>query len=102
MSVAATILWTYVAVLLLGGAMGYVKAGSKVSLITALVFGVLLALCCLGVFPMTVAWGLQGFLALFFLYRALKTKKFMPSGMMAIASGLALWAEVAFRHFTPR
>jgi uncharacterized membrane protein (UPF0136 family) len=88
LTAAIDVLWIYILLLLAGGLMGYLKAGSKISLITASLFGVLLALCALGIIrPFYIAYILIGVLLIVFGMRFLKGKKFMPSGLMA---GLSL------------
>jgi len=87
---SVTVLWVYVVLLLVGGIMGFVKAKSKVSLVTSAVSAVLLALCALGVFNMTVAEVLTALLAVVFVIRYAKTKKFMPAGLMIVLSAAAL------------
>ena len=89
-----TILWIYIAMLMLGGLVGFLKAKSKISLITSFVFSVVLALCALDKLPIQVAWGVLSFLALFFLIRFLKTRKFMPGGMMMMLSFATIIAVV--------
>jgi uncharacterized membrane protein (UPF0136 family) len=89
---ATYILAVYIVFLLLGGTMGYLKAGSKVSLITALVSAAALAVCGYGPVPrgaLLVAI-IQGVLAAVFVARFLKTRKFMPAGLMVIVTVLAL------------
>ena len=66
---ASTVLWIYIVLLLVGGLIGFFKAGSKVSLITSSVFAVRLA----------------------------KTKKFMPSGLMLVVTIAALALQNLFR-----
>jgi uncharacterized membrane protein (UPF0136 family) len=62
-------------------------------LITSAVFAVLLALCALRIIaPMPVAHGLVLLLLVVFVIRLVKTKKFMPSGLMTILSAAALLA----------
>ena len=46
---AITILWVYIVFLIVGGLMGFIKAGSKVSLITSVIFAIALALFAAGV-----------------------------------------------------
>jgi uncharacterized membrane protein (UPF0136 family) len=92
-----TILWIYIILLLAGGLIGFLKAKSKISLITSTVFAVLLAVCALKYLRIEVAWGVLSFLALFFLIRFLKTKKFMPGGMMAVLTLVTIVAVVWFR-----
>lgn len=90
------ILTTYIVLLLVGGVMGFLKAGSKVSLITASVFAVALAVCVYAPVPsgLRIAQGLQGLLIVVFLMRYLKTKKFMPSGLMLAVTVVALGLEL--------
>lgn len=92
-----TILWIYIVMLMLGGLVGFLKAKSKISLITSFVFSVILSLCALNKLPIQVAWGVLSFLALFFLIRFLKTRKFMPGGMMTLLSFATIIAVVWFK-----
>lgn len=76
-----------------GGIMGYRQVGSKVSLISGTISGVLLLLSAglmlqgnwLGI---RLAQVLVGILVVVFLSRLIKTRKFMPAGLM-IATGIA-------------
>ena len=82
-----TILWIYIALLVIGGLMGFLKAKSKVSLIMSSIFALLLALYNLGKinvehFPEI----LIGLLIIVFGIRLAKTKKFMPAGLMLTLS----------------
>ncbi|MGA2748521.1 MAG: TMEM14 family protein [Verrucomicrobiota bacterium] len=82
-NIAVGILWVYIVLLLAGGVMGFVKAGSRISLISSVVFGVLLALCVMGIVrPFYVADVLVGLLLIIFGVRFAKGRKFMPSGLM--------------------
>jgi uncharacterized membrane protein (UPF0136 family) len=87
------ILWIYIALLLGGGWVGYSVGKSKVSLIMATVFAILLALCAASVMPLAWPSWLLAMLALVFTMRLAKTKKFIPSGLMlALTLGaLGLW-----------
>ncbi len=86
----------YALLLGIGGLIGYLKAGSRPSLIA----GSISALAALGAvglwsanFRLGVALGLLLSITLFVLfgYRyAVKTRKFMPSGLLAIASLIVL------------
>ena len=78
------ILWIYIVLLVIGGLIGFLKAKSKISLITSVAFAVILGICAKDILPIEVSWGILSFLALFFLLRFLKNKKFMPSGMMTL------------------
>ena len=78
-----------------GGAMGYVKAGSTISLIAGLISGVLLLLAAF-LLPAQAMAGLAlgGLVSLlligYFLPAFLRTGKVMPAGMMAILSILGV------------
>lgn len=105
---ANLVLWIYVALLVLGGLIGYSKAGSKISLIMSLVFAAPIALVAAGV--LRVAYdrretvnGVTRFhlhvdladvlifvLLVFFGMKFIKKGKFMPAGLMSIASLAAL------------
>jgi len=84
-------LWLYVSLLLAGGIIGRIKAGSKISLVTSAIFALLLALCGLGIIhPFYIADILIGLLAVVFAVRYFKTGKFMPSGLMMAFSLVVL------------
>src|SRR5690349_6920871 len=94
-----TILWIYIILLLLGGLMGFLKAGSKVSLITSAISAALLVGTAInGLFEPAVRQGLadviMAALLVVFAIRLTKTKKFMPSGLMLVLTLAAL----ALRH----
>jgi len=94
-----TVLWIYIILLLAGGLFGFLKAGSKVSLITSAVSAALLILTAIpGLFGKAMASGLaDGIMAallVVFAIRLAKTRKFMPSGLMLAITGAAL----ALRH----
>ncbi len=94
------VLWIYIVLLVAGGLMGFLKAKSKMSLIMSLAFGIPLALCALDIISMkalsisSIHLGLADILILvlllFFGMRFVKGRKFMPAGLMSIASLLAL------------
>lgn len=84
---------------IVGGAIGYKQAGSQVSLISGIISGLLLLV---GAYLLSggVAAGpaLSGLVSLLlvvvFVVRLIKTKKFMPAGLMIIfgvANLLTLW-----------
>jgi len=88
---AIKVLWVYIVLLLAGGLVGFFKAKSKVSLIMSAGFAALLILTTLrGVFQPGFALGLANvilvLLLLVFTVRLGKTKKFMPSGLMLVAT----------------
>jgi uncharacterized membrane protein (UPF0136 family) len=96
---AAFILPVYLVLLLVGGLMGYLKAGSKVSLITSAAFAVALVVAGYA----GLAHGAQVVLALLlillvvFALRLVKTRKFMPAGLMVLLTAAALmlhWAAL--------
>jgi len=83
---------------MLGGIMGFVKVGSKASLISGVGMGLILLLCGYGVWggsqdSLLGAVVVAGLLVVLFAIRFAKTKRFMPAGMLAI---LSLVAVVAF------
>jgi uncharacterized membrane protein (UPF0136 family) len=83
------ILWIYIVLLFVGGLIGFLKAGSKVSLITSSCFAAVLILCNVDlIFKRDVADMLSTavlvFLMVFFALRLTKSKKFMPNGLMAV------------------
>ena len=89
------VLWVYIILLLVGGLIGFLKAGSKVSLISSVVFAGLLILTTLPkVFQPGFASGmvnvLMTALLIIFAIRLTKSKKFIPSGLMLIITIVAL------------
>ena len=93
-----TILWIYIVLLVIGGLIGFLKAKSKISLLTSVAFGAVLAVCALDYVRIEWAWGILSFLALFFLLRFLKSKKFMPSGMMTLLTFATIFVVVWVRE----
>ena len=92
---ANIILWIYIVLLVAGGLMGFLKAGSKMSLLMSAFFAVILILCNIWVITNPyVADAVLGFLFVFFTMRYLRSKKFMPNGFM---SALTL-ATLILRH----
>jgi uncharacterized membrane protein (UPF0136 family) len=91
---ADTVLWIYIVLLLVGGLIGFLKANSKVSLITSAVFAAVLVLTQTGIFDPRVARNLVNVLLavllVVFAIRLAKTKKFMPSGLMLVLTILVL------------
>jgi uncharacterized membrane protein (UPF0136 family) len=93
------ILWIYIVLLLVGGLIGFLKAGSKVSLITSAISAALLVTTAIpGLFQPQFRRGLadaiMAALLIVFAIRLTKTKKFMPSGLMLVLTIAAL----ALRH----
>ena len=92
-------LWIYVTLLVAGGLVGFVKAGSKISLVTSAVFAALLALCATGIIhPFYLAEIILGVLAVVFCVRYLKTSKFMPSGLLLLFTVVVLAVLLANRR----
>lgn len=90
-----TVLWIYIVLLVVGGVIGFVKAGSKVSLQMATGFAVALVLLAIpNLFDAGFRRGginvLLAVLLVVFAVRFVKTKKFMPAGMMVVATIITL------------
>jgi uncharacterized membrane protein (UPF0136 family) len=93
------ILWVYIVLLIIGGLIGYLKGKSKVSLVMSAVFAAALSLCAAGiVFQPYMADILLALLIVVFAMRVVKTKKFMPAGLMLVITIVAL----ALRHVSFR
>src|SRR5687768_12767200 len=101
-----TILYLYAAVVLGGGVMGYVKAGSMMSLVMSgaaaviVVVGVLLAKS-----NQSLGYGICGAVALllagFFAYRVTSTGSLMP-GLVVIILSLGALACLGYAHLTEK
>ena len=88
------VFWCYIILLLVGGLIGFFKAGSKVSLTTSAVAAALLILTHIGIlepsFGRKLADLIMIVLLVVFAIRLTKTKKFIPSGMMLVFTGVVL------------
>lgn len=73
----------YSGLLVIGGLIGFISAGSMASLIMSTIFAFLI-LFSLYLENQYLTTGLIAFLTLFFTYRAFQTGKFMPPGMLAL------------------
>ena len=90
-----TVLWVYIVLLVVGGLVGFLKAGSQASLIASASFAAALILCAIGVISQPhIADIILAVLLVFFALRLTKTKKFMPNGLMLVLTIAAL----ALRH----
>jgi len=97
MNMPALIVYVYAVLVLVGGVIGFVKAGSRPSLIAGILGGLALLTAGWGISRGRV-WGLQVALALilgllvFFSIRYFRgsPRAFMPSGLMSVLSLLAL------------
>ena len=91
-SMVAVILAIYALMLIAGGAMGYVRAGSRASLIAGLVSGVIGLIAAVLAAAVKYQWGVElglclaAVILLFFGPRFLISKKFMPAGLMSLLS----------------
>ena len=88
---ANTVLWIYIVLLVVGGMIGFVKAGSRISLITSVISAALLSLCAAQIiFQAYVPNIILAALLVLFGWRFAEKKKFMPAGMMLILTLAAL------------
>lgn len=96
--ITAIEIWIYGALMILGGIMGFVKVRSKASLLSGVGLGLGLLASGYGVWrgstnSLVVAVVIAALLLVLFAVRYVKTRRFMPSGMLAI---LSLAAVVIF------
>lgn len=94
--IAVNALWIFIALLVAGGLVGFLKARSKASLIASLGSAVPLTLVALGHLPGVVAIGVLALLQAVFFVRLRKTGKFMPSGLLL---GLSVVMEAILLYF---
>ena len=95
MTVAAVTALVYGALVLAGGIMGFKKAGSRPSLVAGIASQALLLLAALLLFlgrssGAYLAMLVAAVLLVFFGMRWMKHRKFMPAGLMSLASVAAL------------
>lgn len=80
---------------LIGGVMGFVKAGSKASLISGGISGLLILACTYGLWQ-NQPWGFWGLLAISLILETMfgkkfaKTKAVMPAGIMILLSSVTI------------
>ncbi|NER82190.1 MAG: hypothetical protein F6K42_22040 [Leptolyngbya sp. SIO1D8] len=98
MSAATIMTLVYGVLSIVGGIIGFVQAGSKMSLISGAITGVLLLVAGVGL-AQAQAWALglaiaiAALLVIVFVGRLVKTRKFMPAGLMIIV-GVATLATL--------
>lgn len=85
----AIAIWIYALVLMIGGLIGFLKAGSLASLLTATFFTAALIKCGISVkqsnpYAYNMSLVMLSLLLVFFIFRFISTYKFMPSGLAAI------------------
>jgi uncharacterized membrane protein (UPF0136 family) len=95
MKAAAWITLFYGILILIGGIIGHIQAASTASLITGIVFGVLLFFSALGMFkdhlfPCYLALLMIILLDAFFTFRWLLTFQFIPAGLLSLVSFVTL------------
>lgn len=88
-------IWVYGAIIILGGVMGFVKVGSKASLLAGVGMGMALLASGFGVWrgsanSLVVTEVIAALLLVLFAVRLAKTRRFMPAGMLAILSVVAV------------
>lgn len=91
MKITAWIVGIYACVILVGGVIGYAKAGSVPSLASGVIFSSLLLICSYAIskgklVAQYVALCLTFILDGFFTHRFAKTLNFVPSGLMSLLS----------------
>ena len=96
------VLWSYVVVLVSLGLMGFIKAGSKASLVASCLLALPLVVAALGGFAVTesrpVARVILGCCFALFGWRWWDSRRFMPSGVMALVSLTACGLLAGFAH----
>lgn len=102
MIIHAYLVTLYAILLIVGGVMGFIKAGSVVSLAMGCLFGVLLLGCAVALYKQKIAgyWLallLTILLLVVFCFRYLKSGVMIPSGLMAIVSLLMIVRLLAVR-----
>ena len=101
METTVIILWVYIALLIAGGLMGFLKAKSKASIIASTVFAIPLILAAVDVIPATAADILLAGLTIMFGAKYFRSWKFMPGGIMGIASLVAFVLRLLLQPPTP-
>ncbi len=90
------ILWIYIILLVIGGLIGFFKGKSQVSLIMSVCFAAALSLFAARLIPQqNIADILLVALLVVFAFRLVKTKTFMPAGLMLVIT----LVTIALRRF---
>lgn len=103
--IAAITTLAYGLLSIVGGVMGYQKAGSQVSLISGLISGLLLLIGGYLLFGgalsgLMLSGVVSLLLVIVFVIRLIKTKKFMPAGLMVafgVMNLICLWVTTPFK-----
>ena len=95
MQTMAMMVWVYGGLMAVGGVIGYLKVGSKASLISGVGFGLALAASGYGVWrgsreSLIASAVIAALVIVIFAMRVLKTRRFMPAGLLALLSLAAL------------
>jgi len=95
MQTTAVIVWVYGAIMAVGGVIGYVKVRSKASLLSGVGFGLMLLASGYGVWhgsrrSLAASAVIAALLVAIFAVRLVKTRRFMPAGVLAVLSLAAL------------
>jgi uncharacterized membrane protein (UPF0136 family) len=92
--IISTLLWVYVGLLVVGGFIGFIKAGSKASLLASLVSAVPLAMVALRTLPLIAGQVVMGLLIVVFAVRWAKTQRPMPGAPMILLTLVTLTATI--------
>ena len=84
------LLWIYIGLLVVGGMVGLLKAGSKASIIASVLCAIPLILCELNVIPFRYSTWILLVLLVLFAFRFAKSKKMMPNGVLVLATLVTL------------
>jgi uncharacterized membrane protein (UPF0136 family) len=91
----AIIVWIYGVLMGVGGVIGYLKVRSKASLLSGVGFGLMLLASGYGVWQssrdsLVASAVIAALLVAIFAVRLMKTRRFMPAGVLAVLSLVAL------------
>ena len=95
MTMATIMTFIYAVLSIVGGVIGYQKAGSVQSMISGIIAGVLLIIGAISLMQGQV-WGawlaiaVTLLLVIVFVFRLVKTRRFMPAGLMVIVGVITL------------